>query len=113
MNGEPTAGKSTSEGTGWYWGLLMAAVVLAISQWVYGEVNAAEAVGNMAAVNELLSNEYEVAVGGRKVDVYSARVLDPPFAGKEYNYGGPIRLPTSICRARSSCESNRNGRLAA
>jgi hypothetical protein len=50
---------------------------------------AAEGVGNMAAVNELLSNEYEVVVGGRKVDVYSARVLDPPFAGKEYDYGGP------------------------
>ena len=26
---------------------------------------------------------------GRKVDVYTARVLDPPFAGKEWDYGGP------------------------
>ena len=25
---------------------------------------------------------------GKRVDVYSARVLDPPFAGKEYDYGG-------------------------
>lgn len=66
----------------------MAAVVLAIFQWVCGEAVAAEVVGNMAAVNELLSNEYEVVVGGRNMDVYWARVLDPPFAGKEYDYGG-------------------------
>jgi hypothetical protein len=37
---------------------------------------------------EALSGEYEVQAGGRKIDVYTARVLDPPFAGKEYDYGG-------------------------
>jgi hypothetical protein len=39
--------------------------------------------------SEVLSTEYDVQVEGRKVDVYAARVLDPPFAGKEYDYGGP------------------------
>jgi hypothetical protein len=41
------------------------------------------------AAEETLSNEYEVLAAGLKVDVYAARVLDPPFAGKEYDYGGP------------------------
>jgi len=38
---------------------------------------------------EPLSTEYEVMADGKKVDVYTARVLDPPFAGREWNYGGP------------------------
>lgn len=37
---------------------------------------------------ETLSADYEVTADGKKVDVYSARVLDPPFAGKEWDYGG-------------------------
>src|SRR4051812_41524512 len=37
---------------------------------------------------ESLSSEYEVWVGTNRVDVYSARVLDAPFAGKEWDYGG-------------------------
>jgi hypothetical protein len=42
-----------------------------------------------APASETLSGEYEVRVAGKKVDVYTARVLDPPFAGKEWDYGGP------------------------
>ena len=42
-----------------------------------------------APAGEALSSEYEVVVQGKKVDVYTARVLDPPFAGKQWNYGGP------------------------
>jgi len=38
---------------------------------------------------DFLSSDYQVQAGGQKVDVYGARVLDPPFAGKEYDYGGP------------------------
>jgi hypothetical protein len=38
---------------------------------------------------EILSTEYHVKVGDQLVDVYTARVLDPPFAGKEWDYGGP------------------------
>jgi len=42
-----------------------------------------------APQGEPLSADYEVLAGGQRVDVYAARVLDPPFAGKEYDYGGP------------------------
>lgn len=42
-----------------------------------------------APAGEVLSSEYEVVAQGNKVDVYSARVLDPPFAGQQWNYGGP------------------------
>lgn len=41
-----------------------------------------------APAGDFLSNAYQVLAGGQKVDVYGARVLDPPFAGKEYDYGG-------------------------
>ncbi len=57
------------------------------------ELFAAAAVGRVvsypAPEGESLSTEYEVTAGGQKIDVYTARVLDPPFAGKEYDYGGP------------------------
>jgi hypothetical protein len=42
-----------------------------------------------APAGETLSTVYHVEAGGQKVDVYAARVLDPPFAGKQYDYGGP------------------------
>jgi hypothetical protein len=42
-----------------------------------------------APASEPLSSDYEVLADGNKVDVYTARVLDPPFAGKEWDYGGP------------------------
>lgn len=42
-----------------------------------------------APPGEPLSAEYRVTAGGKTVDVYTARVLDPPFAGKEWNFGGP------------------------
>ncbi|MCA9263220.1 MAG: hypothetical protein KDA60_05205 [Planctomycetales bacterium] len=35
------------------------------------------------------SDQYEVWVNGSAVDVYSARTLDAPFAGKQWDYGGP------------------------
>ncbi len=41
-----------------------------------------------APVGEALSEDYEVQVAGRKVDVYTARVLDAPFAGKRWDHGG-------------------------
>ena len=41
-----------------------------------------------APAGDFLSSDYQVQAGGQKVDVYGARVLDPPFAGKEYDYGG-------------------------
>ena len=33
--------------------------------------------------------DYEVTVDGRPVAVHGARVLDPPFAGQGFDYGGP------------------------
>ncbi len=42
-----------------------------------------------APAGETLSTDYEVWADGQKVDVYTARVLDPPFAGKEWDFGGP------------------------
>ncbi|MHC4074248.1 MAG: hypothetical protein ACYTGS_19855 [Planctomycetota bacterium] len=45
-----------------------------------------------ASVGEVLSEDYEVRAAGQKVDVYTARVLDPPFAGKQWDYGGAYSL---------------------
>lgn len=42
-----------------------------------------------APEGENLSKDYKVWAGGKPVDVYTARVLDPPFAGKHWDYGGP------------------------
>ncbi len=38
---------------------------------------------------EVLSTDYQVWVDDQQVDVYTARVLDPPFAEKQWDYGGP------------------------
>ncbi len=38
---------------------------------------------------EKLSEDYQVQADSKKVDVYSARTLDAPFAGKEWDFGGP------------------------
>jgi len=42
-----------------------------------------------APASEALSTDYEVWAEGQKVAVYTARVLDPPFAGKQWDFGGP------------------------
>ena len=42
-----------------------------------------------APEGETLSEDYQVLAGGKSVDVYSARTLDAPFAGKEWDFGGP------------------------
>lgn len=42
-----------------------------------------------APAGEPLSPDYEVVAGGQPVAVYTARTLDPPFAGKEWDFGGP------------------------
>ncbi len=64
-------------------GILLAALAIASGQaW-------AEVVTYPAPPGETLSADCEVSVAGQKVDVYTARVLDPPFAGKEWDFGGP------------------------
>ena len=71
---------------------LLAAIVLCASA---GSSRAAQSnpagsvVAYPAPAGEVLSTDYEVQAAGQKVDVYVARVLDPPFVGKEYDYGGP------------------------
>ena len=50
--------------------------------------SAAEVVTYPAPEGETLSTQYTVQTGGQPVPVYTARVLDPPFAGKEFDYGG-------------------------
>lgn len=42
-----------------------------------------------APAGEALSEDYQVHAEGKKVDVYTARTLDPPFAGKHWDFGGP------------------------
>mgnify|MGYP005849455819 CR=1 FL=1 len=42
-----------------------------------------------APAGENLSTEYQVWAANQKVDLYTARVLDPPFAGKQWDHGGP------------------------
>ena len=57
-----------------------------------------ELLGNSAAAavvlypapkGEPLSADYQVRIKAQPVDVYIARVLDPPFAGNGHDYGGP------------------------
>jgi hypothetical protein len=67
---------------------LGAALVLA-SAVLCGLAAEAAVVTYPAPASEALSSEYEVVAEGKKVDVYTARVLDPPFAGKQWDYGGP------------------------
>ena len=48
----------------------------------------ADVVTYPAPNGESLSRYYQVWAGGQKVDVYTARTLDPPFAGKQWDFGG-------------------------
>lgn len=63
-------------------------LTIAISGQGWG-AGAGKVVTYPAPAGETLSSDYKIEAGGQKVDVYTARVLDPPFAGKEYDYGGP------------------------
>jgi hypothetical protein len=75
-------------------GLLAFAILVAVLTTLPGLV-----CGNMTSTSKVLtypapageasSKDYDVYAAGQHVDTYMARVLDPPFAGKEWNYGGP------------------------
>ena len=69
-------------------GVLIAALVVC-GQTSGGTEASGKVVTYPAPAGDFLSSDYQVQAGGQKVDVYGARVLDPPFAGKEYDFGGP------------------------
>lgn len=54
-----------------------------------GTAPAAEVVTYPRPAGENAPTDYEVWAEGKKVDVYAARVLDPPFEGKQWDFGGP------------------------
>jgi Glycosyl hydrolases family 28 len=49
----------------------------------------ASVVTYLAPPSETLSSEYTLFAEGQPVPVYTARVLDAPFAGKQWDFGGP------------------------
>jgi len=57
-----------------------------------------------APASETLSSEYEVVAEGKKVDVCTARVLDPPFAGKQWDFGGPYAFANFDMAGRVTVE---------
>jgi len=64
--------------------------LLIIATFVFSATSLdAKVVTYPAPLGEILSDDYEVSVEGRKVDVYTARTLDPPFEGKQWDFGGP------------------------
>jgi hypothetical protein len=69
-------------------GILVASFIITSDQVWGAEMSAAKVVTYPAPAGEVLSTDYEVQAAGQKVDVYMARVLDPPFAGKEWDHGG-------------------------
>lgn len=64
-------------------------VLMATGQIRAGVMDDGKVVTYAAPAGEVLSTDYEIRAAGQKVDVYAARVLDPPFAGKKYDFGGP------------------------
>jgi len=69
-------------------GAAVAAFAIAPTQGWGATAGAAKIVTYPAPAGEALSPDYQVQAAGQQVDVYMARVLDPPFAGKEWDYGG-------------------------
>ncbi len=55
-----------------------------------------------APAGETLSEDYQVWAGGKKVAVYTARVLDAPFAGKTWDHGGPYSFASFDMSGRVS-----------
>jgi len=67
---------------------LFSALTIASDQCWGSMAGAAKVVTYSAPAGEALSADYKVQAAGRQVDVYMARVLDPPFAGKRWDHGG-------------------------
>ncbi len=69
--------------------VLAIAVCAFVSGAVVVAANGAEVVTYPAPADERQDMPYQVWAGDRVVDVYAARTLDPRFAGKEWDFGGP------------------------
>jgi len=69
-------------------GAAVAAFAIAPTQGWSNTAGRTKVVTYPAPAGEVLSSDYQVQAAGQQVDVYMARVLDPPFAGKEWDYGG-------------------------
>lgn len=85
--------ESLKTGTGNASGLLTVGVLLAVftissDQGWGATTSAAKVITYPAPAGEALSADYQVHASGRQVDVYTARVLDPPFASKQWDHGG-------------------------
>ena len=64
-------------------GFLVVTFIMASGQSRGAAMSTAKVVTYPAPAGEALSDDYKVQVAGQRVDVYMARVLDPPFAGKQ------------------------------
>jgi len=82
-------------------GLLKRAGILAL---LVAGVSAASAkvITYPAPSGEPLSDDYQIWADGQKVDVYTARVLDPPFAGKEWDFGGSYSFANFGMKGRTT-----------
>jgi len=69
-------------------GVLVASFIMASGQGWSAVTSSTKVITYPAPTGEVLSTDYEVNAADQKVDVYMARVLDPPFAGKEWDHGG-------------------------
>ncbi|MBC8468104.1 MAG: hypothetical protein H8D56_01420 [Planctomycetes bacterium] len=70
-------------------GMLIACFIIFTGLSRGAAASAAEVVTYPVPAEEVSSSDYQVQVAGRKIDTYMARVLDPPFAGKRWDFGGP------------------------
>ncbi|MHC4558675.1 MAG: glycosyl hydrolase family 28 protein [Planctomycetota bacterium] len=69
-------------------GVLVLAITMASDRVWAAKTSAAKVVTYPAPAGEAFSADYQVQAAGQQVDAYMARVLDPPFAAKQWDHGG-------------------------
>jgi hypothetical protein len=69
-------------------GMLIASFMIVSGYSPGAATSAAKIVTYPAPAEEVSSSDYQIQVADQKIDTYMARVLDPPFAGKRWDYGG-------------------------
>ena len=70
-------------------GILFAGFIIFSGYSIGASASAAEVVTYSVPTGEASSSEYQIQVADQKIDTYMARVLDPPFAEKRWDFGGP------------------------